>query len=99
MTPTRDNSMNLDTVREQFPALREKSFLDAACVSIAPKVAVEAISDFLQMALWCREPSATLHHIAMDALRPPARHEIARLIHADETEIALVESTTHGLNI
>lgn len=91
--------MNLDTVREQFPALREKTFLDAACVSIAPIVAVEAISDFLQTALWCPEPSATLHHIAMDDLRPPARHEIARLIHADETEIALVESTTHGLNI
>jgi len=91
--------MNLDTVREQFPALREKTFLDAACVSIAPKAAVEAISDFLQMALCCPEPSATLHHIAMDDLRPPARHEIARLIHADETEIALVESTTHGLNI
>jgi cysteine desulfurase / selenocysteine lyase len=91
--------MNLDTVREQFPALREKTFLDAACVSIAPIVAVEAISDFLQTALWCPEPSATLHHIAMDDLRPPARDEIARLIHADETEIALVESTTHGLNI
>jgi cysteine desulfurase/selenocysteine lyase len=91
--------MNLDTVRAQFPALQEKTFLDAACVSLAPKVAVEAISHFLEMALWCPEPSATLHHIAMDDLRPRARCEIARLIHADESEIALLESTTHGLNI
>jgi selenocysteine lyase/cysteine desulfurase len=28
-----------------------------------------------------------------------ARTEAARLIHADETEVALVESTSHGLNI
>ncbi|MGH9712846.1 MAG: aminotransferase class V-fold PLP-dependent enzyme [Candidatus Acidiferrales bacterium] len=91
--------MNLDTVRDQFPALREKLFLDSACVSLAPQVAVQAISDFLQNVLLCPERSATLHHIAMDDLRLTARTEIARLIHAREDEIALVESTTHGLNI
>lgn len=91
--------MNLDTVREQFPALQKKIFLDAACVSLAPQVAVEAISNFLEMTLWCPERSSTLHHIAMDDMRLGAREEIARFIHAREDEIALVESTTHGLNI
>lgn len=91
--------MNLDTVRDQFPALREKTFLDSACVSLAPQVAVEAISKFLETALLCPERSATLHHIAMDEMRLPARREIARYIHASEDEVALVESTTHGLNI
>jgi cysteine desulfurase / selenocysteine lyase len=99
MTPVKDHSVNLDTVREQFPALQKKIFLDAACVSLAPQVAVQAISRFLEMALWCPERSSTLHHIAMDEMRFDARHEIARLIHAQEDEIALVESTSHGLNI
>lgn len=91
--------VNLETVREQFPALQKKVFLDSACVSLAPQVAVQAISAFLEMALECPERSATLHHIAMDDMRMNARREIARLIHADEDEIALVESTTYGLNI
>lgn len=89
----------METIRDQFPALREKTFLDSACVSLAPQVAVDAVKAFLEMALLCPEPSATLHHIAMDDMRLPARREIARLIHAREDEIALVESTTHGLSI
>jgi len=86
-------------IREQFPALREKTFLDAACVSLAPLAAVEAVQEFLQLALHCRARSSTLHHIAMDEMRSKARPEAARLINAEESEIALVESTTHGLNI
>ncbi|MGH9684241.1 MAG: aminotransferase class V-fold PLP-dependent enzyme [Candidatus Acidiferrales bacterium] len=91
--------MDFQSVREQFPALREKIFLDAACVSLAPRAAAQAIEGFLDMALMCHERSSTLHHIAMDDMRVSARKEIVRLIHAAENEIALVESTTHGLGI
>jgi cysteine desulfurase / selenocysteine lyase len=91
--------VNLESVREQFPALHQKTFLDSACVSLAPQVAVQAISKFLEITLWCPERSATLHHIAMDDMRLNARREIARFIHSLEDEVALVESTTHGLNI
>lgn len=90
---------DLERVREQFPALRDKAFLDAACVSLAPRAATEAIQKFLEMAWACPERSATLHHIAMDEMRAQARPQAARLIHAHEEEIALVESTTHGLSI
>lgn len=99
MTPAGELFVNLDTVRDQFPALQKKTFLDSACVSLAPQVAVEAISNFLEMTLWCPERSATLHHIAMDDMRFEARREIALFLHAREDEIALVESTTHGLHI
>jgi selenocysteine lyase/cysteine desulfurase len=91
--------MQIETVREQFPALEEKIFLDAACVSLAPKVAVEAIRSFADRAHWCPEPSSTDHHIAMDGLREEARPQAAKLINASEEEIALVESTTHGLSL
>jgi selenocysteine lyase/cysteine desulfurase len=86
-------------VRDQFPGLDDKTFLDAACVSLAPKVAVEAIQSFLDMALHCPSRSSTEHHIVMDQQRAAARPQIARLINAHEDEIALVESTTHGLSV
>jgi len=91
--------VNFGAIREEFPALRDKTFLDAACVSIAPRCAVAAIEAFLQRALLCTEPSATLNHIAMDEERAAARPLVARLLNAREDEIALVESTSQGLAI
>ena len=41
----------------------------------------------------------TDHHIEMDRLRAEARPQAARLINAHDNEIALAESTTHGLSI
>ena len=91
--------MNIHEIRDEFPALRDKTFLDAACVSIAPRRASAAIEKFLQRALTCPEKSATLNHIAMDDERAAARPLVARLINAHEDEIALVESTSQGLAI
>ncbi len=91
--------MNLAEARAQFPALQEKTFLDAACVSLAPRAAVEAISQFLDRTLTCPSESSTAHHIAMDELREQARPEVARFLGADVGEIALVESTSHGLSL
>ncbi len=91
--------MDFENVREQFPALLHKTFLEAACVSLAPRVATEAIRNFLDMTLLCPARSSTLHHISMDEMRALARPEAARMINASEDEIALVESTSHGLSI
>ncbi len=91
--------MDLTTIREEFPALHEKTFLDAACVSLAPRAATTAIERFLEMALLCPEASSTLHHIAMDDMRSEARPLVAKLLNAREDEVALVESTTQGLSM
>jgi len=91
--------MNLEDARQQFPALEHKVFLDAACVSLAPRVAIEAIQQYLEMASGCPAPSSTQLHVSMDEIRATARPEAARLIGAHEDEIALVESTTHGLTL
>jgi selenocysteine lyase/cysteine desulfurase len=90
--------LNWDDVRNQFPALEDKTFLDAACVSLAPRRAVEAIQDFLESTLYCPERSSTEHHIVMDELRARLRPVAARLINADDEEMAIVESTTQGLS-
>src|ERR1700694_16254 len=85
------------SARQHFPGLLEKVFLDAACISLASRPAVEAISKFLDLAMVCPLDSSTHHHIFMDEMRAAARPAAARLINAHEDEIALVESTSHGL--
>lgn len=87
-----------DTVRrDQFPALARKTFLDAACASLAPRAAAEAIAAFLADVQECPHPSSTAFHVALDAARDTARPEAAALIGARTDEIALVENTSHGL--
>jgi len=88
-----------DQSRQYFPGLLDKVFLDAACVSLAPRPAVEAVQMFLDLAMVCPLDSSTAHHILMDEMRAAARPAAARLINAHEDEIALVESTTHGLTL
>jgi cysteine desulfurase/selenocysteine lyase len=85
------------SARQHFPGALGKVFLDAACCSLAPRPAIEAIEKFLGLAMVCPLDSSTHHHIFMDEMRAAARPAIARLINAHEDEIALVESTTHGL--
>ena len=85
--------------RASFPGLEDKAFLDAACVSLIPKQAYDGIKNFLDMALSCPEADASIHHIAMDSLRREALDEASLLIRVPKRRIALVESTSHGLNI
>lgn len=87
-----------EQIRALFPGIKDKTFLDAACVSLTSTAATDAIAEFLRDALLCPEASATAQHIAMDAAREVARQEAARLINASTAEIAIVESTTAGLN-
>jgi cysteine desulfurase / selenocysteine lyase len=91
--------MKIQDVRQEFPALLQQVFLDSACVSLAPQRAVDKLRAFLDMAAYCPSGSSTQHHLDMDAMRSAARPQVARLINAGEEDIALVESTTHGLNL
>jgi len=92
--------INWDQIREeQWPVLKTMTFLDAACVSFAPQVTVNALKAFADFTARQDEENSSAHHIAMDNMRSKAYREAAKLLNADEEEIALVESTTHGLNI
>ena len=91
--------MDVRDARASFPGLEGKVFLDAATVSLAPVQARDAIASFVERAVLCPERDASSHHIAMDELRGSAVREAAALLGADEDEIALVESTSHGLSI
>ncbi len=91
--------MELRNAKVHFPGLRGKTFLDAACVGLAPIEAKRAIESFLDQAVMCLDRDASTHHIALDRARVVAVREGARLLDAGNDEIALVESTTHGLNV
>lgn len=84
---------------EEWPVLETMTFLDAACVSFAPQRTVRAVKAFAEMSATQEEANSSAHHIAMDSLRNKAYVEAQKLLNADPEEIALVESTSHGLNI
>ena len=73
---------------EEFPVLKTMTFLDAACVSFAPRRAVEAVKAFAEMTARQDEANSSAHHIAMDALRAKAYDEAVKLFNADPEEIA-----------
>ncbi len=85
--------------KEEWPVLETMTFLDAACVSFAPQRTVRAIKEFADFSARQDEENSSAHHIAMDSMRHKAYDEACKLLNADPDEIAIVESTTHGLNI
>ncbi|UCG87547.1 MAG: aminotransferase class V-fold PLP-dependent enzyme [Gemmatimonadota bacterium] len=91
--------MNLDDVRQSFPGLADKVFLDAAAVSLTPVEARAGIEEFLDLAVSGDAGDASRLHLAMDNMRYEALEEAAKLLNTRTENVALIESTTHGLNI
>lgn len=85
--------------RGLFPGLADVVFLDAACVSLAPSPAIAAAAGVLAAAARCDEADASEHHVAMDRLVGRTRDAAARLLRVERRQVALVESTTAGLNV
>ena len=93
------HALDWTAVRRQFPALANRTFLDAACVSLLPAQAAAAVTDFVQRLADPALCDATAHHVWMDAQREQAVASVAEMLQVGTERIALVESTTHGLNI
>lgn len=91
--------MDIDDVRELFVGVHDKTFLDSACVGLAPTTAQTAIAKFLDMVVRCDAKDVSEHHIALDQMRSEAITEAAKLFNAVVDNVLLIESTTHGLNI
>jgi cysteine desulfurase / selenocysteine lyase len=89
--------MNVADARSFFPGTHGRAFLDAACVSLMPAQADEALRRLAHDLLLCPARDASSHHIALDHTAEQPRAEIARLINARPADVALVESTTHAL--
>lgn len=93
-------SVNWEEIRKnEWPVLETMTFLDAACVSFAPQRSVRAVKSFADVTARQDESNSSAHHVAMDGLRHKAYDEACKLLNAEPEEIAIVESTSHGLNI
>jgi len=86
-------------IAAEFPGLDDRTFLDAACVSLLPHRADEAVREFSSRLVRPEAGSATEHHIWMDDQRREATCRVAEMLGCGDDQIALVESTTQGLNI
>ena len=91
--------MDWNAVRAQFPGLDDRTFLDAACVSLTPSTAEEAVTRFARELTRPSHRNASEHHLWMDGTREEAAGHVAGLLGVERRNVALVESTTHGLNI
>ncbi|UCD24505.1 MAG: aminotransferase class V-fold PLP-dependent enzyme [Gemmatimonadota bacterium] len=91
--------MDLLDARKSFPGLANKVFLDAAAVSLTPVQARLGIEEFLELAVSGDAGDASRLHLAMDNMRHEAIYQAAQLLNSPVENIALIESTTHGLNI
>jgi selenocysteine lyase/cysteine desulfurase len=84
-------------VRARYPAASAKAYLDTACKGIPPPEAVAAIEDFCRFVRESPLSSVTDETIVVLEHMRRARQAAARLVGAEEDEIALVESTQQGL--
>jgi selenocysteine lyase/cysteine desulfurase len=85
------------TVRARYPAALTKAYLDTACRGIPPPEAVRAVEEFCRFVRESPLGSVTDETIVVLEHMARARREAARLVNADEDEIALLESTQQGL--
>ncbi len=90
---------DLHKARAEFPFLKNKVFLDAACVSVLPSRAGQAVNEFVTELVEPSSRCATEHHIWMDGMREAAMPQLATMLDCGRDQLAYVESTTHGLNI
>jgi cysteine desulfurase / selenocysteine lyase len=84
-------------VRARYPAALDKAYLDTACKGIPPPQAVAAIEEYCRFVRESPLPSVTEETIVVLEHMTRARRAAARLVGAEEDEIALVESTQQGL--
>jgi cysteine desulfurase / selenocysteine lyase len=95
MNPALMSDPRWDAFRRQMPAAAEWAYFDHAAVAPLPAPAAEA------MIAWAREAAALggAGWLEWKVVREALRARAARLVGADIEEIALVRSTTEGINL
>ncbi len=91
--------MDLPAARACFPGTRDRAFLDAASVGLMPTQAEDALKQLAHDLVHVPARESGAHHLAIAQSAGAARREVARLIGARAGDVALVESTTHGLEL
>jgi cysteine desulfurase/selenocysteine lyase len=88
-----------EIIQREFPGLSDKTYLNAGALSVAPQRAIKAVERMIAIASAQVDAPAGQIWGEFDAMLKSARRNAAWLINADESEIALAESTTRGMTI
>jgi selenocysteine lyase/cysteine desulfurase len=88
-----------EIIQREFPGLSGKTYLNAGALSVAPQRATQAVERMIAIASAKVDANGGQIWGEFDAMLKSARQNAGWLINADETEIALAESTTRGMTI
>ena len=88
-----------EIICKEFPGLAGKTYLNAGALSLAPQRAIKAVERMIEIASARGDASGAQIWGEFDAMLKSARRNAAWLINAEESELALVESTTRGMTI
>ena len=91
--------MDVREARALFPALEKKIYLDSGAVGLMPDPATRAVNQLVELASGVGDPEAKSVYSELVKKKLETYPAVARLIGSSVDEIALVESTSHGLNI
>lgn len=90
---------NIASARTWFPGVREGVYLDTANFGLLASPVVDAISEQTRELTTIPKKGADHRWFALETASASARLAVGRLIGAQTPRIALVESTSHGLQI
>ena len=93
------SELDIESIRESFPSLREFTFFDTAGLSPIPNYAIDAVKEFIDEVQTIRAGSPTKQHVRFIERSGEARREAAKLVGGNEDEIAIVSNTNEALNI
>ena len=88
-----------EIIQREFPGLSGKTYLNAGALSLAPQRAIKAMERMVAIASAQVDANSGQIWGEFDAMLKSARQNAAWLINAEESEIALAESTTRGMTI
>src|SRR6266700_7584455 len=92
------NLSNIQRIRQELPVVEKKLYLNTGTFGPLPKVGIQAIQERLQAEL----ENGRLGKKAFEGMFEiyvGARQNVARFLHAEESEITLTDNTGEGMNI
>jgi cysteine desulfurase / selenocysteine lyase len=95
MDQSQTQLVDWEEVRSRFPALKNRNYFNSATMGQLPQSASDAVMAHLQRRDHNATSDAPKWFDDLDRLRA----KLAKLIHAEASDIAMIPSTAHGLSI
>lgn len=91
--------VSLEEARQWIPGLQDGLYLDTANFGLLAAPVADKVSGLVRSLTTLPQQGASQRYVNLESQGLRARRELARLVGAGQEEIALVESTSHGLQV